>query len=110
MKDISILRIEQDKLDFASIVNVEKKLYDLIGKGVKAILIDFENIAHVDSRSVVVLVGFNIQCNNKNVIMGLFNLCEDVKYVFRVTNVDSVLRIYATEEEAVNNVNELLTK
>lgn len=110
MDEIAILKTDETKLDFTTIVDIEKKLYDQIRNGVHGILIDLGNITYIDSRAIVLLVGFHVQCNNKNIIMGLFNLSEDVKYVFRVTNIDTILKIYADEQEAVNSLRDLLHK
>lgn len=108
MEEITLLRIEESRLDFSVVVNLEKKLNDLIKKGTKAILIDLQNVVYVDSRSIGLFVGFNILCSNKKVLLGLFGLCDDIAYIFKVTSVDTVLKIYANEEEALNNIKELL--
>ena len=109
MEDIFVLKITETHLDFDSVVNFEKILYDHINQGYKAILMDFQNVEMVDSRAIGLFIAYKIFCDKKNVIIGFINMCKDVEYIFKVTKINTVLNIYKTHNEAVEGVKKLIS-
>ena len=108
MDRIRILKLEDTRLDFFNVAKIESTMLKLMKEEAKAILIDMTRVEYADSRAIGLFVGFKIQCDSKNIKLALFNLSEDVKYIFKVTAVDTAINIYENEEVAIKEINEQL--
>lgn len=104
MQKISFLRIKEEQLDFTTVVSLEKSMLSLMKSDSKAILIDMSNVVYADSRAIGLFVGLKIQCDSKKKLLGLFNLHSDVRYIFKVTAVDTAIKIYDNELDAVRAI------
>lgn len=101
MTNIEKIVIESEKLDFVSIVDFEKTIMKLLRSDAKAILLDMKNVEYADSRAIGMFVSFKLQFDSKDKFFALFNLTSDVKYIFRVTSVDTAIKIFDDEESAI---------
>lgn len=107
-ENIKILRVDHPRLDFDTVVNIEKELMGILREKPDALLIDLEKVEFADSRSIGLFIGYKIQCDGKKIKFALFNITEDVKYILRVTAVDTALNCYDTEQEAIEEIKELI--
>lgn len=107
-EQIKILRVEHSRLDFDTVVSLEKDLMKIMREAPKAILVDLQNVIFADSRSIGLFIGYKIQTDAKKIAFGLFNITEEVQYILRVTAVDTALNCYETEQEAIEEIKELI--
>jgi anti-sigma B factor antagonist len=100
MTQIDIIKLDQERLDFSTIVNLEKEVFKVLKTGARGIIIDFSNVSYLDSRAVGMMVSMKMLCNNKKVALAICNLTPDVRYIFKVTAVDTAIPVFETEKEA----------
>ncbi|HEY3203995.1 MAG TPA: STAS domain-containing protein [Thermoanaerobaculia bacterium] len=70
-----------------------------------AVLLDLSDLEHLDSTAVGVLVGGLKRFEAQGRRFYLVNPRERVASVFRITNLDSVFRVFPTVEAAMTSVN-----
>jgi anti-anti-sigma factor len=104
MDQVKIITVETNTLDFNEVVNLEKDFMTVLRSAPSAILIDFKNVEFVDSRAIGLLVGLYMQSVRKEIAFGVFNLTDDVRYIFKVTAVDTEINVYENEKEALEKI------
>ena len=74
---------------------------DLIGKGVKQILLNLGDVNYIDSSGLGELVSAFTTAKNQNADVKLLNLTKKVKDVLQVTKLYTVFDIYDDEAHAI---------
>ncbi len=82
-------------------VQLRDAIRDLIGKGVKKILIDLGNVNYIDSSGLGELVSAYTTAKNQSADLKLLNLTKKVKDVLQVTKLYTVFDIYDDEASAI---------
>jgi anti-sigma B factor antagonist len=82
-------------------VQLRDAIRDLIGKGVKSILLSLGNVSYIDSSGLGELVSAFTTAKNQNADVKLLNLTKKVKDVLQVTKLYTVFDIYDDEASAI---------
>jgi anti-sigma B factor antagonist len=82
-------------------VQLRDAIRDLIGKGVKSILLGLGNVTYIDSSGLGELVSAFTTAKNQNADVKLLNLTKKVKDVLQVTKLYTVFDIYDDEASAI---------
>ncbi|GAB5539343.1 MAG: hypothetical protein Salg2KO_14460 [Salibacteraceae bacterium] len=100
----SIVAIDADKLGGVLSPELKSKFIELNESGVKNIILNLEKARYCDSSGLsAVLVG-NRLCKNSNGTFVLCTLNEMVAKLVQISQLDSVLTITPTEQEAIDFV------
>jgi anti-sigma B factor antagonist len=67
------------------------------------VIIDFTKIDYIDSTGIGELVGYLGKFTNQNRKLVLVNPSERIQKLLKLAKLDSVFKIYATEEEAIGS-------
>jgi len=80
-------------------------IQEQIENGTKKIIVDMEKMEFISSTVVGFLVKINTELNG---ILGRFVLCnvnkEAVLRTFEITRVDTIIKIFNSRQEAINNI------
>jgi anti-sigma B factor antagonist len=82
-------------------VQLRDAIRDLIGKGVKSILLGLGNVTYIDSSGLGELVSAFTTAKNQNADVKLLNLTKKVKDVLQVTKLYTVFDIYDDEASPI---------
>ncbi len=80
---------------------LRQRLDQLVRDGHRLILIDLGHIPHMDSSELGRLIRAHISVRQAGGRVRLFNLSERVLTLMKLTRLDTVLDLFATEEEAL---------
>jgi anti-sigma B factor antagonist len=92
------------EVDLYTAPEFKQQLLELVGQGAKDVIVDFTNTTFIDSTTLGVLVGgvkrlrpnggqLSLVCNDRNITK-----------IFEITGLDKVFPIYATRNEAVEEI------
>lgn len=95
-----ILRID-GRLDAASAPLLERKINSLIDEGHYHLILDFSRVDYLSSAGMRVLLSATKKLHAKKGNFILFGVAEDVGDIIRMAGFDKILRICATEKEAL---------
>ncbi len=73
---------------------------------VKILILDCEELEQINSAAIGVFVGIKMKMSEKNGRMGLASLKPVILDVLKLTNVDLILPIYETVEDALKQIQE----
>ena len=78
---------------------LRQKLNDLIEKGAKIVLVDFQDVTFMDSSGLgaLVLAFKTLRASNRQ--LALCSINEQVRILFELTSMDKVFDIFANEDE-----------
>lgn len=100
--DIKVMAFEGN-LETTSAPEAEQKINALIEKGVKNILINFENLNYISSAGLRVLLTTAKQLKFKQGMLCICSLNETVAEVFEMTGFTNIFNIFKTEAEALKH-------
>jgi anti-anti-sigma factor len=78
---------------------LRQKLNDLMEKGAKIVLVDFQDVTFMDSSGLgaLVLAFKTLRAANRKLVLCSIN--EQVRILFELTSMDKVFEIFATQDE-----------
>ncbi len=82
----------------------ERLMAMLKDRGRRQLLVDFGNVKSLSSLMLGKLVQLNRVADSGGVKLALFNLRPDVHGILEVTRLTLILRVYGTEEEALQGM------
>lgn len=82
--------------------DVQSELTRLIEKEVKKVVINMEQVEYISSSGLRVLLFIAKQLIGANGELRLCCLNETVREVFTISGFDTILKVYTSEEEALN--------
>jgi len=94
-----------DKLDTHIAPSLKSELVLIAGNGEKNIILDLSNCRYCDSSGLSAILVANRLCKNANGIFVLSGLQTAVERLITISQLDTVLNITKTVEEAVQIVN-----
>lgn len=102
-KDVKIVSFIENKiLDEANIAEIGQALSQLIeAKHNPKLLLDFQNVDHLSSAALGMLININQKMKAQSGELRLANIKAQIKEVFVITKLDKLFRIYNTREEAL---------
>ena len=104
--DLSTLNMETEKLnEELTIQSWGEELTNSIENigGYKRLVINFQNVKFMSSSALRVIITLNSRAKAKKIVLFLCAINPDIMEVFKITKLDSILKIRATESEAVHS-------
>ena len=100
----SLLRLHEEKLDSSVAPSLKSELITLHAEGIRNIILDLAEVKYTDSSGLsALLVGNRILQEDAGVFV-LASLSDHTMKLIKISQLDSVLNIVPTIEEAVDSV------
>ena len=100
----SLLRLHEEKMDSSVAPGLKSELITLHAEGVKNIILDLSDVKYTDSSGLSALLVGNRIFQEEGGIFILASLSEHTMKLIKISQLDSVLNIALTPEEAVDAV------
>lgn len=100
----SLLRLHEEKMDSSVAPNLKSELITLHAEGVKNIILDLSDVKYTDSSGLSALLVGNRIFQEEGGIFVLAALSEHTVKLIKISQLDSVLNITLTAEEAIDSV------
>lgn len=100
----ALLRLHEEKMDSSVAPNLKSELITLHAEGVKNIILDLSDVKYTDSSGLSALLVGNRIFQEEGGIFVLAALSEHTVKLIKISQLDSVLNITLTPEEAVDAV------
>lgn len=101
----TIIKLEAEKLDSTLAPYLKSELVVLNTDGVKNIIIDLSSARYCDSSGLSAILVANRLCKNSQGTFVITGLQETVKKLVSISQLDTILNITSTVEEATKLVN-----
>lgn len=98
--DYTLIQVLEEKLDTHIAPNLKSELVLVSGNGEKNIILDLIKCKYCDSSGLSAILVANRLCKNANGIFVLSGLSEAVERLITISQLDTVLNITETVEEA----------
>ena len=99
-----ILKLDEDKLDTTLAPKLKSEFVTLNAEGIKNLIIDLSSVRYTDSSGLSAILVGNRVFGDEDGLFVLAGPTEHVMKLIRISQLDSVLNILNTEEEAVDLV------
>ena len=96
----TVIRLQVEKLDSSVAPALKSELVVLNTDGIKGIIIDLTNTRYCDSSGLSAILVANRLCKNSSGLFVLTGLQEPVKKLISISQLDTILNITNTLEEA----------
>lgn len=107
-KGVPVLRVKAERIDGASAPEFRKALSDLTTRGLTSFVIDLSEVGFIDSTGLGALVSvFKVKGRAGGVVVSGAN--QAIATLFRITRMDKVFRLFATDVEAAAAVSSSAT-
>ena len=100
----TIIKLLAEKLDSNLAPSLKSELVVISTDGAKNIIIDLSDTRYCDSSGLSAILVANRLCKNANGSFVLCSIQEAVKKLISISQLDSILKITNTAEEAVNYI------
>ncbi|MBL4715021.1 MAG: STAS domain-containing protein [Bacteroidia bacterium] len=94
------VRVHNEKLDTLVAPDLKSELVKINAEGVKNVIFDLSEVRYIDSSGLSSILVGNRLCNAVNGTFVLCNLQDAVKKLISISQLDNVLNISGTQEEA----------
>jgi anti-anti-sigma factor len=102
LNGISILRLT-GPWDFESFEHLKDKIDSHINSSAY-FLMNFEKVEYINSIGIAMVAKYFMQCKERSVPFAICSLSNQVKEVFKITDVTKMIPLYKNEDEAVKNM------
>ena len=100
----SLLRLHEEKLDSSIAPNLKSEMITLHAEGVRNVILDLSEVKYTDSSGLSALLVGNRILQEDGGIFILSKLSDHTLKLIRISQLDSVLNILASVEEAIDAV------
>jgi anti-anti-sigma factor len=100
----SLFKLEDEKLNTLNAPKLKSELVVLNASGTKNIILDLSEVSFVDSSGLSAILIGNRLCKNVNGTFAVTRLNDYVAKLVKISQLDSILNILPTVEEAVDFV------
>jgi anti-anti-sigma factor len=100
----SLLKLHESKLDSTIAPALKSELLTLHAEGVKNIILDLEEVKYTDSSGLSALLVGNRILSDDGGIFVLIHLSDHAMKLVKISQLDTVLNILNTPEEAVDAI------
>lgn len=100
----SLLRLHEEKMDSSIAPNLKSEMITLHAEGVKNIILDLTEVKYTDSSGLSALLVGNRIFQEEGGIFVLAGLSDHTMKLIKISQLDSVLHILPSIEEAVDAV------
>ncbi len=105
LEKYTLIQVMEEKLDTNVAPSLKSELVLISGKGEKNIILDLSNCRYCDSSGLSAILVANRLCKNANGTFVLTGLNDAVDRLITISQLDTVLNIAYSTEEAVDIVN-----
>lgn len=105
-ENYTLIEVLEEKLDTHIAPNLKSELVLISGNGEKNILLDLAKCHYCDSSGLSAILVANRLCKNANGTFVLVGLNEAVERLITISQLDTVLNITETVDEAVGLISE----
>ena len=105
LEKYTLIQVLEEKLDTNVAPSLKSELVLISGKGEKNIILDLSNCRYCDSSGLSAILVANRLCKNANGTFVLTGLNDAVDRLITISQLDTVLNIAYSTEEAVDIVN-----
>lgn len=105
LEKYTLIQVLEEKLDTNVAPSLKSELVLISGKGEKNIILDLSNCRYCDSSGLSAILVANRLCKNANGTFVLTGLNDAVDRLITISQLDTVLNIAYSIEEAVDIVN-----
>lgn len=98
----TLFKLEDEKLNTINAPKLKSELVILNAGGVRNIILDLGEVSFVDSSGLSAILIGNRLCKNVNGTFAVANLNDYVLKLVKISQLDSILNIFPTIEEAVD--------
>lgn len=102
--DVSGIRLN-GRLDAATSPLLERQIALLLEENQKKILIDFSSVDYLSSAGLRLLLSTTKRLKGKGGKLALFGMMEEVLEIVKMAGFERILRHFATEEQALQDLN-----
>lgn len=99
-----VVVLHEEKLDTTLAPKLKSELITLHAKGIKNIILDMSEVKYTDSSGLSSLLVGNRIMQEEGGTFILSNLTEHVTKLIKISQLDNVLNILPTKEEAIDHV------
>ena len=100
----TIFKLQEEKLDTVLAPNLKSELVTLNAEGVKNIILDLASVKYTDSSGLsAILVGYRVY-GDTNGFFVLARINDHVMKLIKISQLDTVLNIASTVEEAIDAI------
>jgi len=99
-----VFRLQEPKLNSLNTPDVKTELVLLSNEGFTSMIMDLSEVEFVDSSGLSALLVANRLCNDANGTMVLTGLHPNVTKLLKISQLDSVLNVLPTVQEAMDFV------
>lgn len=104
LEKYTLIQVMEEKLDTNVAPSLKSELVLISGKGEKNIILDLSNCRYCDSSGLSAILVANRLCKNANGTFVLTGLNDAVDRLITISQLDTVLNIAYSTEEAVDVV------
>ena len=104
--NFTLIQVMEEKLDTHIAPNLKSELVLISGNGEKNIILDLSNCRYCDSSGLSAILVANRLCKNANGTFVLTGLTEAVERLITISQLDTVLNITETLDDAVQLITE----
>jgi len=100
----TLIQLHTEKIDAIKTPQLKTELTTLNAEGVKSFILDFTEVKYVDSSGLSAILLANRICEGSGGILVVYGLQDGVKKLITISQLDKVLNIFPTKEEAIDAV------
>lgn len=104
LENYTLIKVLEEKLDTHIAPTLKSELVLVSGNGEKNIILDLENCRYCDSSGLSAILVANRLCKNANGVFVLTGLNDAVERLITISQLDTVLNITASIEDAAELV------
>ncbi len=104
-KELTILKIEEEVFDFRHGESFRESIQNLVGReNSKNIIVDFSQVKAIDSNGISSMLLTHQMANESHGLAIFVSLCQQIKDLLKLTNLDKQLYIFASINEVMTLV------
>jgi anti-sigma B factor antagonist len=100
----TLIGLEEEKLDSTVSPNLKSELVTLNAEGVRNMVLDLTNVKYTDSSGLSAILVANRLCKDAGGTLAIAGVSEHTLKLIRISQLDTVLNILPTRQEAIDAV------
>lgn len=104
LRDVTVVNFaDASILDAQQVQQIGQELFDLVDQQARRkIILDFENVRFLSSSALGVLITLRRKADAIKARVVFCNLRDDLRKVFKITNLEKMFEFYESEEKALS--------
>lgn len=100
----TVLKLDETKLDATLSPELKSTFVTMNAEGTRSFIVDLSEVKYVDSSGLSAILIANRLCNDQNGTLALVGVTEHVAKLISISQLEKVLNMLPTEEEAIDLV------